>query len=210
MVLNIVFFLVTILFLAIIYIFLRRRIDRLTDPDRISTSLAGDLDIILSEINQATERNILVIEDKIKELEDIIETAEKRITLLKKTVSKTDVGNIRPAEKTLTQKAAAAAETSENQKAEQLSLDIPAEDGVKTTGELTYSHLSRINMMSGMVTPLSVPEKTGEESEDIKKKVVSLHRNGIDPSIIASNVGINRGEVELIISLYTQVSGGQD
>ena len=198
MVLNIVFFLVTILFLAIIYIFLRRRIDRLTDPDRISTSLAGDLDIILSEINQATERNILVIEDKIKELEDIIETAEKRITLLKKTVSKTDVGNIRPAEKTLPQKT------------EQLSLDIPAEDGVKTTGELTYSHLSRINMMSGMVTPLSVPEKTGEESEDIKKKVVSLHRNGIDPSIIASNVGINRGEVELIISLYTQVSGGQD
>ena len=200
------FFLICLLILAVIYIFLRRRIDKLTDPDRITDSLAGDLDIILSEINQATERNILVIEDKIKELEGIIETAEKRITLLKKTISKDDGLSPDPVESREPEKL-----SDDTRPVEQLSLDIPQDEeaGAKT-GELTYSHLNKINRMSGMVTSMSVPEKDSNDNKDIKEKIISLYRNGIDPAIIASNVGVNRGEVELIISLYTQVSGGQE
>lgn len=198
MVLNIAFFLINILILAVIYILLIRRINKLTNPERITETLSGDLDIILSEINQATERNILVIEDKISELEDIIDKAEKRITLLKK---------VEVSAPPLPKPTVAPVEKTENT---QLALDIPVAELEEPAGELTYSHLNKLNTLGGMVTSMTVPEKNDSESIDIKEKVISLHRNGIDSAIIASNVGINRGEVELIISLYTQVRGGQD
>lgn len=204
MILNIVSFLLTLLILAVMYILLRKRLDRLTEPGRITESLAGDLDIILSEINQATERNILVIEDKIKELEDIISIAEKRITLLKKIdVAETE-------KKQAKQLKTPVAPIENMSTGEQLNLDIPEKSEEDSPAELTYNHLNKLNTMSGMVTPLKVPEKNDTDSKDMKEQIISLYRNGIDPTIIAANVGINRGEVELIISLYTQVSGGQD
>lgn len=190
MIINIVFFLISIIILAIIYIILRQRIDKLTDTKRLSNALAGDLDIILAEINQATERNIIIIEDKIKELDKIIETAEKRIVLLKKSVP------AKPAARALTQ----------------LALEIPSEKdkGQPNSGELSYSHLNRMSSMAGMITPLSITEKKPPESEKIQDQVLTLHKKGIDASLIASNIGVNRGEVELIISLYKQTNGGLD
>lgn len=198
MILNIVFFLINILILAVIYIILRRRLDKLSDPQRMTDSLTGDLDIILSEINQATERNILVIEDKVSELEEIIEIAEKRITLLRKAAAAEIMPKMKPPAEP-----AAVSPSPEPESGRQLAFEIP-------TAELTYSHLNKLNTMSDMVTSMSVPEKNNAESGDMKEKIISLHRNGIDSAIIASNVGINRGEVELIIALYTQVNGGQD
>ena len=190
MVLNIILILVNILVLALIYIILRRRIDKLTDTDLLTSTLTGELDIILSEINQATERNVLIIEDKINQLEEIIQTAEKRITLLRK--------SIQPEVKTPLVKKAAPEKPVKPEENIQLEFE---------KGELTYSHLNRMNVMSNMVTPLSVQEKTDEKSDSIKKKIIELHRSGIDTSMISANVGINRGEVELIISLYEQTNG---
>ncbi len=198
MILNIVFFLINILILAVIYIFLRLRIDKLANPDNISKKLAGDLDIILSEINQATERNILIIEDKITELEALIETADKRITLLKK---KSD------------DKVMPAVIKDDSAASDKPGAEIEPEQGTQLEfdkNELTYSHLNKLNIMSGMVTPLTVSEKQSEDSDNVKERVIELYRNGFDTSIISANVGINRGEVELIISLYNQMGGKQE
>ena len=189
MVFNILLFLVNILILAIIYILLRRRIDKLTDTERLTGTIAGDLDLILSEINQATERNVLIIEDKITVLEEIIEKAEKRITMLKKH-AQNDV------------------------ETKKLKVPIPHQKETpkveQELNELTYTHLNKMQLMSEMVTPLTVAEKTRPKEDSVREKVIALYKNGIDASIIASNVGINRGEVELIISLYKQINGGHD
>ncbi len=227
MMLNIVFFLISLMVLAVMYLFLRRRIDRLTDSERISEALSGDLDVILAEINQATERNILIIEDKIRELEEIIKTAEKRITLLRKAVP------VEPAAKSLSGQAAEHKATVSDDSAErrqqpsnvrvdnernaagkandQLLFEIPDQTGPeKNISELTYSHLNKMNTMSGMVTSLKVPEKKINESIDLKEKIIELHKSGIDSTIIASKLGVNRGEVDLIISLYMQTGYGHD
>ncbi len=198
MLLSIVFFLISILILAVIYILLRLRIDKLANPDNISKKLAGDLDIILSEINQATERNILIIEDKITELEALIETADKRITLLKKNSQDKVMPAIRKDDSAALNKPRAEIESEQGT---QLEFD---------KNELTYSHLNKLNIMSGMVTPLTVSEKQSDDSDNVKERVIELYRNGFDPSIISANVGINRGEVELIISLYNQMGGKQE
>ncbi len=193
MILNIIFFLISIMILAVIYILLRRRIDKLTDTDMVSDELAKNLDVILSEINQATDRNVLIIEDKIAALETLIDKAEKRITLLNKIVH----SDADTAER-------AAVKDRENRKQDKI------REPETEPGELTYSHLNKMNIMSGLVTPLAIKEKIPENRETVKDKILSLYRNGIDAAIIASSVGVNRGEVELIISLYKQTNSGQD
>ena len=185
---NILLILINILVLAVIYIILRRRIDTLTDTERYSQSLTGELDLILSEINQATERNILVIEDKINELEQIIETAEQRIKLLKKSLKQNNHENS-------TETAGKSAKA-----AEDVQLEFSGT-------ELTYNHLNRMTKMSKMVTPLIVEDRSDEKSESVKDRVIEHYKSGIDSNIIASSTGINRGEVELIISLYKQMHG---
>ena len=199
---NIAVILINIILIAVIYIILRRRVDRLTDTGKISSELAGELDIILAEINQATERNVVIIEDKIALLEEIIRKAEQRIKLLEKTADKpAAVKESQP--KTPVLKTEDDAHSAPVQ--QQLIPDDEPED-IHEAGELTYSHLNRISMMSGMVTPLKTPEKPADTEQDIKQQVVELYKSGIDVSIIAANLGINRGEAELIISLYRQTN----
>lgn len=187
--------LVNVLVLAVIYIFLVRRINRLTDTEKLTKSLTVELDLVLSEINQATERNILVIEDKINQLEDIIKTAEKRITLLKKSVPPE---NSPLPEKVLKKSPPAPKSIYPEQ------FELASEES--ESGELTYSHLNRMNKLAKVVAPLSVQDKNEESSNHVKKRIIELHKNGIDSKIIASNVRVNLGEVELIISLYNQLS----
>ncbi|MBI9105156.1 MAG: hypothetical protein JEZ04_00335 [Spirochaetales bacterium] len=174
MIFYITVLLVNILILSIIYIILRRRIDRLTDNGRVTDELARELDTILAEINQATDRNILIIEDKIKELDLIIAKTEQRISLLRK---------------------------------DELKRPEPTE--LRKT-DLTYSHLNRMNTMSALVTPLKVPEKIIEEEIDEKQKVIELYRSGLSASVISASIGLNMGEVELIISLFRQKENKQD
>jgi len=177
MIFYIIVLLVNILLLSVIYIILRRRIDRLTDTGKITDELARELDTILAEINHATDRNVLIIEDKIKQLESIVEKTEQRISLLKK---------------------------------DELKRPEPAE--INKT-ELTYNHLNKMNTLSALVTPQKVSEKIIEEEiEEIddKLRVIELYRSGLDSSVISASMGLNMGEVELIISLFKQKENRQD
>jgi hypothetical protein len=189
MIFYIIVLLINILILSVIYIFLRKRVDKLTDTEKVTGELARELDTILAEINQATDRNVLIIEDKINELEQIISRTEKRISLLKKD----EMRHPEPVEAAKSAPQPSAVKTPETQQT-----------------ELTYSHLNRMNTLSGLVTPLKVSEKIIETEIDEKQRVIELYRSGLDASVIAASMGLNMGEIELIISLFKQKENRQD
>ncbi len=195
MIFYIVVILINIMLVSVIYIFLRRRIDNLTDTGKMSGEIARELDTILAEINQATDRNVLIIEDKIHELEQVIATAEQRISLLKK--------DLKPAESVPV--AQPVSELIPKQAAESIVTEIPE----KQQTDLTYNHLNRMNTMSGLVTPLKVPEKVLETEVDEKARVIELYRSGLEAAVISASMGLNMGEIELIISLYKQKENRQ-
>ncbi len=175
MIFNIVIILINIIIFSVMYIILIRRIDRRTDPESISESIIRDLDLVLAEINQATDRNIMLIEDKLKELNSTVEKAEARIKLLKKNeMPKTEVR-----------------------------VEEPKKD------ELTYSTINKITNYSGIVSTVKSQVKT-EDGVDSKKRIIELYKSGLDSGLIAASLGVNRGEVELIISLYRQSNNIQD
>lgn len=210
MIFYIVVILVNIMLASVMYIFLRKRIDKLTDTDKMTGDIARELDRILAEINQATDRNVMIIEDKKQELDQVILKAEQRISLLKKDIKLTKSRQPSPpAEIVKRPEPAAPAPEQIPEPAAKPVREAVAGISETPQAELTYSHLNRMNTMSGLVTPLKVPEKILETEVDEKQRVIELYRSGLDAPVIAASMGLNMGEIELIISLYRQKENRQ-
>jgi hypothetical protein len=72
-----------------LFILLRRRMDRESSPEsRIREEVNG----LMVELNQTTDRNIALIEDRIAGLTDLLSKADKKIGLLRRESEKHDMG----------------------------------------------------------------------------------------------------------------------
>ncbi|RKX91406.1 MAG: hypothetical protein DRP59_07845 [Spirochaetes bacterium] len=68
----------------VIYLNLKRQLRKSTDAASILDEIREDVEGLIVEINQITDRNVSIIEDKIKQLNQLLQGADKRITLLKR------------------------------------------------------------------------------------------------------------------------------
>ena len=198
MLFNIILILINILILAVIYIFLRKRIDRLTDTQKITSELAGELDTILAEINQATDRNVMIIEDKIGRLEALISEADKRISLLNKSRPAPAVQVETPV-KDLTYSHLRRMNTA-SEMVSPINADSKAAEEVRTLA--AEAEVKGSAEASG-TDPLQ------PDDVDKRLRVIELYRGGLDPALISSVAGLSLGEVELIISLHRESGGGR-
>jgi hypothetical protein len=81
------------------YLYFKNRIDKRLDAEKLLDNLRGKAESIVKELipefNRVSDRNITLIENKIMELQKILETADKRILLMKKETKKeTDAGKV--------------------------------------------------------------------------------------------------------------------
>jgi len=77
----------------LLYLLLRRRMQRSFDPVDMVKKVKEELASIMVELNRTTDQNIGVVEDKIQQLKELIETAEKRIALLSRESRKQSAGS---------------------------------------------------------------------------------------------------------------------
>ena len=77
---------ISIIFICfvILYLILKRKINKSINPRALIDEIRVEVDRIILQLNNTTERNISLIEDKIKELSDLMEKADKKIVLLKR------------------------------------------------------------------------------------------------------------------------------
>jgi hypothetical protein len=74
----------------LLFLLLRKRIERNLDPKELGGKVKEELTSIMVELNRTTDQNIGLLEDKIGELKALVEKAEKRIALLKREAEKQD------------------------------------------------------------------------------------------------------------------------
>jgi regulator of replication initiation timing len=74
----------------LLFLLLRKRLERNLDPKELSGKVKEELTSIMVELNRTTDQNIGLLEDKIGELKSLVEKAEKRIVLLKREEMKQD------------------------------------------------------------------------------------------------------------------------
>lgn len=69
---------------VIIYLLLKKRIDRAFASTELLRQVESEIDAVITELNRTTERNITLLEEKIRHLGDLLGKADLRLTLMKK------------------------------------------------------------------------------------------------------------------------------
>jgi uncharacterized membrane-anchored protein YhcB (DUF1043 family) len=91
---NIVFPLLISLGVSALYVHLwRRRIRRELETDAIIGKLRTEVDQMVTELNGTTERNIALLEDRIRQTNELVEKAAKAAGVLKRESEKQDFSN---------------------------------------------------------------------------------------------------------------------
>lgn len=209
--------------LLVVYLLLRDRVRRAASTESRIAEIREEVSRLLVELNQATDRNIALMEDKITVLNEAISTADKKIGLLRRETEKHDVGSqiySRLAEgrprRTPAGGASRAAQSAEYRGGESADdSDTGAAGAVRPVVEPVEAP-QRIPAVPPLAVELSdrvgqpdaAPRDRAEPAAqhrsgapDVRQRVMMLSRAGFSPSLIASRVGVPRGEVELIISL---------
>lgn len=165
-----------IVLLVSLYVF-KQRLERRLKSDQLTSTISAEVNVLITELNSTTERNITLIEDKILTLKRQIDRAELTLARLSQRRSETV-----------------------ELKATTYSRPLPRPNAVK--GEVDGADLGQ----EGGNAPSSITrqeEAPPVDSRTVRDRVLKLHVEGVELSVIASRVGISLSEVELIVSLGT-------
>ncbi|VDA99365.1 hypothetical protein S1OALGB6SA_433 [Olavius algarvensis spirochete endosymbiont] len=160
----------------------RRKLERDMKTKGTFKKLRDEINNMLTDINGATERNIVLIENKIRTMSSLIDRANKLENVLRKEKQEissnvyTKLGRSRPLNLVL--------ENKNNELDEH-------EDNTEQSGNPKLKTLRAPNYGSA-----------GFQSLSTQEKVLILFRKGESVEQIASILGISRGETELTISIH--------
>ncbi len=71
-----------------VYFLLNRKINKILDSKKLLSKVNDEVDSLILELNQTTERNVLLIEDRINKLSELIKSSDRSILLMNKELSK--------------------------------------------------------------------------------------------------------------------------
>jgi ATP/maltotriose-dependent transcriptional regulator MalT len=143
-----------------VYLVLKRKLARALSAAAILGEVREEVNRILVELNQTTNRNITLIEDRIRSLNELLGKADKRIALMQREAEKQELAS------------------------------------------RLYSELSSRRPAPAEEPPApAAPPPEEREGADRNEEVLRLARSGLSPALIARQLSITLGEVELIISL---------
>ena len=84
--------LVNLLVIGTVAFLMVRRIERRIEPAAVLDQIRREVDELIVEFNQTTERNIGLIEERIVRLNRLIETADRRVTVLRRELDAHETG----------------------------------------------------------------------------------------------------------------------
>ena len=189
------------LLVGLVYLLARRRINRLLSGGEALDAIKDEINRLVVELNQTSDRNIGIIEERINRLRKLVDEADRKIILLGKESEKvrlgTDVYDKLKKSKSLVS-GGEARERSRAADSERAVEDetVPAAANVAPL-RAPHAASAAAQPAPGMAPREFDPRKPATPAEE----VLALHRQGFDPKIIAAKTGSPLGEIELIISL---------
>jgi hypothetical protein len=200
--------------LLLVYVLLRDRVRRATSAEAQIAEIRDEVSRLVVELNQTTDRNIALVEDRIASLNEQLSVADKKIGLLRREIEKHDVGaqvynrlgETRP--KQPPPLPPLSVELSEKAPTEGRDELASAADGRAAEGRAAEDPMPSMSRPAGPSARSAVRAEQGSASGDLRERVMLLFRAGFAPSLIAGRVGVPLGEVELIISLEQRKGQG--
>ncbi len=221
----------SIILAGLVYILLVKKMHKERSSAAITEQVRAEIDRMIIDLNQTADRNIGLIEQRIKSLGDLLKEADHRISLLQKHadhISRTTdtYSRIRPNSVTtppagnrhadtglqIEQEASAEAGSSPRRGTATPAGPTKPAGTAKPAGSQNQAgpRGSADTGVKGSASPAR-PTRQGNAAnadgagsaggQSKRERVISLHRQGISPDIIASRVDSTVAEVELIISM---------
>jgi len=187
--------------LLLLYAVLRDRVRRATSAATQIAELRDEVSRLVVELNQTTERNVALLEDRISGLSELLGAADRKMALLAREIEKHDVG------------AKVYSRLAPVQASGQAPAQAPAPEPAPPQPALAVelSEHRRPGAPAGSRPVAASPgEEPAESRQDMRQRVVMLSHSGFSPALIAARVGVPLGEVELIISLERQRASRED
>ncbi|MDR2741559.1 MAG: hypothetical protein LBB98_05315 [Treponema sp.] len=193
------------------FAYLKRR----TGRERILVELNDEIDKLVRDVNEITNRDILLVEDRVKTLKAFLEDTDRRIALLAGEVSRQQVqeevyvelGKLRsPITEPAGPVVPASPPASVNPARPSPAADAapvaspPAAEAENKRKSSVQTYSPRIVRSATPVVPKPPP---------FAEQVAGLYRAGFSPDLIASRLGAALSEVELAIAL-TEGSGSRN
>jgi len=169
-----------------IWLLLRRQVRRYASPTAQMTELRAEVDRLVVELNQTTERNILLLEDRIAGLTELLGQADKKMDILRREAEKREMGA----------RVYARLGEARLRPMEEVQSPLVEGQGLPVEGQKPPVEVS----MRPPQTP-SAATASPVIQEPRQDEVVRLYRAGLSSALISGRTGVPRGEVELIISL---------
>lgn len=158
----------------IIYRVLSIRINKKIDNKTFLKEVHEEINSLITQINETSDRNVLLIENRLERLNNLIATSDRSISNLK---SYNTIRKNEPVKKV--------------EKQEPIQIEELVSE---TNSDASYNKNVSINDISNENVDNNLTLTKRE-------RILLLHRQGISPSIIATQTRSTIGEVELIISL---------
>ncbi len=151
---------------------------------QILENIRQEVDKLLIEISRETDRDLSLVEDKMKALTELIEKADEHIRIAKKEQKKQ-----KKEEETLKK-------IKEMSNPQELSIQKPVYS--------MESAVSRyINTNPSVVGHEKPPEVDAKKTEKpVREKVIELWNLGLDPERIAEKLSVSLTEIRMIIDMY--------
>ena len=181
-----------IIILCVMFLVLRKKIDDSFKSNELFNQIESEVDRVITELNQTTDRNINLIEDRIEKLNRLLEESGKIMLVFKKEQDK------------LSKSKAGSAGLGIYTKPMPLKLhrvdENPQTENIQTETRNRYSK---------PVQKQSPPDLEQGKALSTKEKVLKLDYEGLGVSEIASQLKMSLGEIELILSLNREMRKGR-
>jgi hypothetical protein len=189
---------------------LRGWIDRRLAAPRQAADLEEEMGRLVTELNQAAERTVVLLEDRTAALNDLLAAADKKIGLLRREIERHEAGArvYGHLAGPRTRAAAAAVAVADGAVADGAAAAVVVADGAVAGGVP-----SAIPVAAG-ATAEGAPAAAGGRGQGgagttaptdprivLRAEIARLARNGLPAAAIAARTGAPLGEVELILSL---------
>lgn len=194
---NLFISIISLAFCLFFFFFFKWYIKRRTSASELLSEYRTEVYRLIAEIDSATDRDSLLVEDRIKKLKDILEDTDKRIAVYTRELDRSRAGEalytslgkgIRAALKTPPQ-----AELPPEQSAQPLTV-------VRNEGKPSVPPPAQ-PQQPPPAQEASAPSHKSQSMRQIRAQIETLANEGLSPAEIASRLDISVSEVDLAMNL---------
>lgn len=177
---------ILLILMVVGFFYLKMKVDKIVSGEEWIRKIRDEIDQLILEMNQTAERNVALLENRVKVLQDLLTEADRKLLIMQKETEKSDLSR----------------QVYSHLKKQTVEIPPFIESEKDLSGKTDEISLNSTGSSLGSKTE-SNDNKTDEDSRPLKEKVMDLYEQGFGAEIISQRLGSSISEVDLIINLRT-------